>query len=308
MEHLVPVLQAIAPLAWVIFAFTALVIFKNDIRAVLGRIDEGEFFGQKLKLRKDLKKLEDSTAALNEETRELAPVENDVTDSTDEEKANAIINLILEQAAKSPKVALMMLWLELQRQALNGLAVRGMLRGRTTVPISHALGELRPYGFPANLEGSLELFGSVRNKIVHGGAATDDDALRALDSGMTILRALNSLPKEVNTIYHPGVDVFSDAACTKLIPGVKGVILEVTSPGGVMKTRRIFPTTRTHFQRGKEVAWEWNTGAQWPETWYRDPDTQEEKSAWGASAEFVGRHLDDIFRRYAAKVTEGQHE
>jgi hypothetical protein len=105
---------------------------------------------------------------------------------------------------------------------------------------------------------------------------------------------LNSLPIEVNRVYHPGVDVFSDAACTKPYPGVKGIILETTSPGGVIKTKQIFATTRTHFQKGEQVAWEWNNGRQWLEAWYRDPETQEIKVAWGACAEFIGRHVDDI--------------
>jgi hypothetical protein len=138
------------------------------------------------------------------------------------------------------------------------------------------------------------MFDHVRNKIIHGSAATDDDALRALDSGLAILRVLNTLPNEVNVVYHPGVEVFSDALGTKPIPDTKGIILETTSPGGAIKTFRIFPTTRTHFQKGKQVAWEWNMQKGWPAAWYRDPDTGAIREAWGSSAEFIGRHLDDI--------------
>jgi hypothetical protein len=116
----------------------------------------------------------------------------------------------------------------------------------------------------------------------------------AAKTGMTILRALNVLPNEVNVVYHPGVEIFSDAAATKPIPDAKGVILETTSPGGVMKTFRIFPTTRTHFQKGKQVAWEWSMQKGWPAAWYRDPDTGTITQAWVSSAEFIGRHLDDI--------------
>jgi hypothetical protein len=32
----------------------------------------------------------------------------------------------------------------------------------------------------------------------------------------------------------------------------------------------------------------------WAESWYRDPDTHEIKSAWGSSAEFIGRDLDNL--------------
>jgi hypothetical protein len=211
-----------------------------------------------------------------------------------EERFDATIKSILQQAASAPKVALMTLRAELEKQAQQGLATRGILRGRPVVSLSQALSELRQYGFPPNLQGSLELFDDVRNKIIHGVAATDDDALRALDSGMTILRALNALPNEVNVVYHPGVEIFSDTACTKPILDARGVILETTSPGGLMKTFRIFPTTRTHFQKGKQVAWEWDMHKVWPAAWYRDLDTGAIRPAWLGSAEFIGRHLDEI--------------
>ena len=301
MEHLMPILQgiapilqAVAPLAWVAFAFTALFVFKAEIKRAFGRLEEGEFFGQKVKLSKDLVKLEKLVAPLPNETLGLPAVERRLASVDQEEKFDATLKSILQQATTSPKVALMTLRAELEKQATYGLATRGLLRGRPVVPLRNALNELRQYGFPPNLQGSLELFDDVRNKIIHGAAATDGDALRALDSGMTILRALKILPNETNVVHHPGVEVFSDAACTKPISGVRGVILETTSPGGVTKSRRIYATTRTHFQKGKQLSWEWNTGKAWGETWYRDPDTGEIRSAWGGSAEFIGRHLDDI--------------
>jgi hypothetical protein len=183
---------------------------------------------------------------------------------------------------------------ELEKQAQQALATRGLLRGRPVVSLNQALGELRQYGLP-ELEASQKLFDDVRNKLVHGAAGTDDDALRALDSGITILRALNALPNEVNVVHNPRVEIFSDGMCTTPIPDAKGVILESTPPGGGMKTFRIFPTTRIHFQKGKRVAWEWNMQKVWPAAWYRDPDTGTITQAWDQAAEFIGRHLDEIF-------------
>ena len=294
MEHVAPILQAIASLAWAGFAFTALVVLKPEITRALGRLRKGEIFGQKFELGDELLKLENSAGAAAKEAQELPPEESRMSSVDQEEKFDVTISSILQQATSAPKIALMTLAAELEKQARQALATRGILRGRPVVSISQALSELRQYGFPPNLSGSLKLFDDVRNKIIHDAAATDDDALRALDSGMTILRALNALPNEVNVVYHPGVDVYSDSQCAKLIPDAKGVILETTSPGGVMKTFRIFPTTRTQFQKGKQVAWEWNMQKVWQAAWYRDPDTGAIKEAWGSSAEFVGRSLDDI--------------
>lgn len=269
-------------------------MFKPQINRALGRLRKGEILGQKFELGNELVKLENSVATAAKEAQELPPEESRMASADQEEKFDATIKSILQQATSAPKIALMTLGAELEKRAKQALATRGMLRGRPVVSVSQALSELHQYGFPPNLSGSLMLFDDVRNKIIHSAAATDDDALRALDSGMTILRALNALPNEVNVVYHPGVEIFSDATCTKPIPNAKGIILETTSPGGVMKTFRIFPTTRTHFQKGKQVAWEWNMQEGWSAAWYRDPDTGAIREAWNSSLEFIGRHLDDI--------------
>lgn len=292
MEHLAAILQAIASLAWVAFAFTGLIMFKPEITRALVSLKRGKFFGQEVEFELDM--LAKSAAATAKEVLELPTDVCSVEGTVQDDELDATIKSIIREAARSPKVALMTLSAELERQTIRGLATRGMLRGRPFVPLGHAFNELRQYGLPPNLQGSLELFSGVRNKVIHGGTATDDDALRALDSGMTILRALNALPNEINVVDHPGVEVFSNAECTELIPDIKGIIMETTSPGGVTKTKNIYATTRTGFQKGKRLTWEWNTGRGWGPAWYRDPETGEIKSAWGASAEFIGRHLDEI--------------
>ena len=191
------------------------------------------------------------------------------------------------------KAALLIQSARLEDEARRALAIRGLLRGRPFVSLSQSLSELEPHGFPRNLSEVAKLFSDVRNSIAHARPATDDETVRALNLGNTILGAIKALPNEINVVHHPGVEVFVDPTCTNRIPDARGVILETTSPDGV-KTFRIFPTTRSHFQKGKQVAWEWSMEKVWPAAWYRDPDTDEIKEAWGSSAEFVGRHLDDI--------------
>lgn len=287
------ILQAIGAIGWACLPFTVLFVFKTEIIRAFSRLRKGEFLGLKFEL-DELEKSADATAM--EVSTYVGPVpleENRV--ARGEEKFDATIKSILQQATSAPKVALIVLRAELEREARQALAARGMLGGRLAVSVSQALSELHQYGFPPNLSGSLKLFNDVSNSIIHGKTdATDDDVLRALDSGISILRSLNALPNEVHVVYQPGVEIFSDAAGTQPILDAKGVILENTSPGGVTKTFQIFPTTRTHFQKGKKVAWEWNMQKNWPAAWYRDPDTGVIKVAWGSSAEFIGRHLDDI--------------
>ncbi len=296
-SNIAPILQAVASVAWAAFAFTALFVLRPAIINAMGRLSKAELFGQKIELREELEALQASASAA---TFEVGVGDMQVSAAAmqqfdeKEEKFDAAVTAILNQAKVAPKLALIALAAELEKQARQGLAVRGLLNDRRNVPIAKALGELGQYGFPPNLAGSVRLFMDVRNKIVHGETATDDDALSALDSGLTILRALDALPKETNIIHHPGVDIFSDKDCRIRIVDAKGVILETISAGGVIKSFRIFPTTRTHFKKGKAVAWEWNMQKIWGKAWYKDLESGVIKDAWDSSAEFVGRHLDEV--------------
>jgi len=201
---------------------------------------------------------------------------------------------VIEIAAQSPSAALLALGAEIEREVRELLASLGLLLGRTSVPLQQALAELSTYGLPKHLPGSLELFWDVRNKLVHGRTSSPDDVLRAIDSGVAILKALYAIPRETNIVYHPGVTVYADEKCMKPISDAKGLILETQSPSGVSVHRRIYPTTKTDYEKGKRVAWEWSDRHRFGEAWYKDPDTGETKYAWTSSMEFVGRHLDQL--------------
>jgi hypothetical protein len=42
------------------------------------------------------------------------------------------------------------------------------------------------------------------------------------------------------------------------------------------------------------VTWSWDMSNVWPESWYRDPETDTIEYAWTGSAEFAGRPLDEL--------------
>lgn len=292
MEHVAPIISSLASLLWVIFAFSALFMFRSEIISFANRFRKGRLFGQELELSEDLQKLESAAKAAAEEVSgsEIKYSEKENNDSY--KYLSSQINLIIELAASSPKAALLQLRGELEKAIWNAVAIRGLAKGRSDIPASRALQELVQYGFPKNMVGSIERFFEVHNKIMHGRGATDDEVLQAIDSGLTIIKALQMLPGETNVVYHPGVDIFSDSACQHRYDIGRGVILETTSPGGARKSFRIFPTTRTHFEKGKQVAWEWSMDRKWGEAWYRDPDNSEIKLAWSSSAEFIGRNIE----------------
>ncbi len=294
MASFAQLLQAIAALLWPVFAFFALWTLRPQVRDLLSRLKKGKLLGQEIELGESLAKLEMSAVAAQSEVARLPAGEQQRSGEDDRRQEASAIERVLTMSAQSPKAALLLLASELEREVRQLLASLGLLRGRRSVPIQQAIAELDAYGLPKHVPSSLRLFWDIRSRLVHGHQASEADTLSAIDSGIAILRALNAVPHEINVVYHPGVAVFTDAACTQQLQGVKGVILETTSPGGARKAHRIFPTTRSHFARGMRVSWEWSDQNTFGEAWYRTPDVGEIKLAWSSSMEFVGRNLDEL--------------
>lgn len=294
MSELAELLNAIASLLWPVLVFVALLIFRDEIAGLVGRIRKGKFLGQELELSDELVKLQITAAEASEEVASLPPpaIEPDTKEQTAEEDP---VKGIIEEAARSPKAALMLLAAEVEKEARRTLASVGKLQGSRPMTLVQTINELDShYGLPKHVSSSLRLFWDTRNKIVHGSESDDRNVFSAIDSGVTILRTLQALPRETNWVHHEGVPIYSDPECTNEIKGVKGIILKTSSSSGARTFFRIFPSTRTHFKKGKRVAWEWSFEKKWDDAWYRDPDTNEMERAWNSSAEFIGRNLDDV--------------
>lgn len=294
MKDIAELLKAIAALLWPLGALFALYIFKPQIRDLLVRLKRGKLLGQEIELNESLARLDETAIAVESEVASLPPTQTQLSIIHERQESDTISH-VLSLSAQSPKASLLVLASEMERELRQLLASLGLLSGARHMPFQQAIEVLNDRGgLPRHVTSSIKLFRDVRNRLVHGLAANPDDILRAIDSGVTILRSLQAIPHETNIVYHPGVPVFYDAQCEKPIDGVKGVILQTESPGGASKMFRIFSTTRTHFQKGRKVAWEWSNEHVFGQAWYRDPDTNEIKNAWTSSMEFIGRHLEDV--------------
>jgi hypothetical protein len=189
----------------------------------------------------------------------------------------------------------MRLTLEIDRELRKLLAVTGALSKYQGQSLPEAVDLLNNLKLPRELKDTVSQFWSLRNFVVHGQSSGEQLALRALDYGLRILRLVRSIPRHSYVVYKSGITLYKDRTATRPRDDVRGVILETLSPDGQSQGRHIFPTTKA-YTPGESVSWEWNLKNRkgWDETWYRDPDTMEIKSAWGESLEFVGRDLDDI--------------
>lgn len=296
-EGVADILNGVAAVLWPIVLALIVILFRREIISLARRIRRGSAFGAEAEFELELSALHHEVNKAKEETG------IDVGTETAEETGSAVTaepqrqsgtslieevrHSVLAETSRSPRLGLMLLSAEVDKLAGRIALSTGHLERPTL------RGQLDVWGaqLPPHTSAAFRLFSHVRNRIVHGRNADEAEILSAIDSGLALYDALASIPIEQNVVAHPGVDLFGDAAGTKLLEG-KGLIIETTHQGS--KAFRIFPTTKTHFKIGMRLTWEWNMSRIWGEAWYRDPDTAEVKQAWNSSAEFVGRDLDQI--------------
>ena len=288
-------ITAISSVLWPLIIASAIYAFRIELRSLLRRlshIKKGKVFGQEFELEEKLDQLQEATEQVEKEitTTLKTPLELERSEPTEQ-----LEEQLLRDASKSPKVTLMLLAAELDKRIQRLLAASGWQQNIKGGSTSAAIEQLRAQGsLPEHVSGSVKLFQEVRNKIVHGKIADDQDILRAIDSGFTLLRAIESIPLESNTVHRTNLPFYSDPECVHLVSAATAIILETVSPGGSQKSYRVFPTTRSHFEIGQRVAWEWNPTKTWGPSWYKNPDTAVGTMAWHSCAEFIGRHLDDL--------------
>jgi hypothetical protein len=291
------IIKALASIAWVAFAFVALFTFKEEIKSSFARLRKGKLFGQEIELRDELDQLQSSVQRTEIEARAAAVQSQSTATPPPASTEGGPAEKVILEAARSPRAALLLLGAELEKTMARIFASSGWTgpQGKP-FPLGPGVRKLQEQqSLPSHVGGSLQLFLDVRNKIIHGGAAVEDaEIIRAIDSGLVLLRALNAIPLEQNRVHAANISIFSDPVCTEPFPKGTGVLLETISPGGASTSFRIFPTLKTDYETGRLVAWEWSMDHIWGQAWYRDPATGEIKNAWNSSAEFCGRHLDEI--------------
>jgi hypothetical protein len=201
----------------------------RDVLQRLSQIRKGKLFGQEFELDEKLDQLKEATEKAQEEVAVVEqPRQQPPSTGSDTEKLE---ERLLHDARTSPKITLMLLSAEIERRLRQLLAATGWQQNIKSAPITNAIEQLRTQGsLPEHVIGSARLFQEVRNRLVHGRVATDDEIIRAIDSGLSLLKAVDSIPAEVNTVHRVEVPLYSDPACTNLIADGKGIMLETTSP------------------------------------------------------------------------------
>ena len=273
---------------WPIIALIIFIVLKKDIKELLHRIKKGTILGNDFEL----------TSQINELYNNVEDIKNEAPVITKPEKIElqTIQDDILKETEKDPKLGLISLAKKLEKECSNLMYQTGWHTLTKHIQIKNSFSYLSENGIiPTNTLSSVNLFLEVRNKIIHENEEVKtDEILRVIDIGLTLLKTIQSIPREINIVYKTNIELYLDKNLTQKSQKGQGIMLTTYSPGRSIKTYRIFPTTKTHFIEGQKVAWEWSFDNIWDECFYKDPVTNEVKSAWGSSAEFIGRTIEDL--------------
>ena len=202
-------IQAMASLAWPALVLVLIILFVKDIKALLPRVSSAEALGVKVKLTKQLDRL--ATAA------ELLPIgrgSRPLRAGRGLRVLQADSPYLLstfggsDQRDASPKETMMQVAARIEDHLRWALERTGVPADTVAMkPWPEVLRLLRERGtLPATVLDSAAAFREVRNEIVHGRGADEDDEIRAVDIGVRILDAIRGLPGAEDPFEKPRMD------------------------------------------------------------------------------------------------------
>lgn len=286
-------IRAVAELAkalqWPLVALIISLFFRGDIRKLLGRVRRGKMLGAEVELGDALDKLEAGTAKDAPQVPPAIP-EHRIPEEADLDRAEPedAEQFVLRQAAISPRAALMLLSADIERELRELLTSRGQMPGysytspREAIAVLFELGEVSP-----DTVANVSQFWKVRNLIIHGREGEEGDILRAIDSGLVILRTLKALPRRVVKVIHPDLTVYSDSDGKQPTDGTWGVMVETTNPLSPDRkpVRSVLPSFHPYLRPGGQVYVVRLVGQRLPAAWFRHPETGNMEKAWDEGIE-----------------------
>jgi len=285
MENTIKLIEAISTILWPITTLIIIFIFKSSIAKLIARIQKGKVLGNEFEFGTEVRKFESSVNKAKEEN----PY------SFEFEKDDKYVD-ILNKSVENPEIGILMVSAELERKIKQIFALTGLSNSHSHNSLIQSFDILEKSGYVTkNTINSLKIFRELRNKIAHGiTIEKSNNIVGMLDTGIGLLKIVDSIPHEKNFVYKFDVPIFKDENCTIPYEKGKAIILESHSSNGVNKFKRVFPTMQTNYKIGMQLTWEWSFKNKWDEAFYIDPDTKEKKPAWSSSAEYIGRDVKKV--------------
>ena len=203
-KELADLISAFAALMWPVAALTIVGWFRPEIQTVLSRIRKGKFLGQEIELDELQAKTAEAEATeptvVNISGAGSTSAAGSVSAEGDHKEAAADAGLanaeeeieeVLREASRSPRIGLMLLSAKMERAARELASEITVAVSRPNMSLSMLIRQLvEAEQLTREDAAALGLFNQVRNRIVHGHDAEDDEIARAINSGTRLLRIL----------------------------------------------------------------------------------------------------------------------
>lgn len=207
-------------------------------------------------------------------------------------RADDVIDRILSEADRSPKVGLRLMDAELEQESRRLLAGSGWAQGRHDWKLRAAIDRLFELGVvSASVHTSLDVLEKTREALDAGHSVGRDEVLRALDVGIFTYRALAAVPRERHYVVDAKIPVFLDPEGRHVVEGVSGVRIRSVGPRPRSPRDAVFLTRGVEYVVGSEVTWLWGSEVLGP-AWYLDVESGTYMTA--SSVEFRGVALDNV--------------
>jgi len=277
------IMSAVASVLWPIVVALAFILFRSQIVSLIKRMRKGSLLGAEAEFdQEELQILNREVVRASEEVAEAPGLDADhLPVQEPETESDRIRSRALDESARSPRLGLMFISSQIDRLVRKIAAHSGFSQ-------RHSLGEQIENwssSLPQSSLAAYKTFSQVRNRIVHGRSATDEEVLSAIDSGMTLYTALASMPIPTNKVISVNMPIFSDQNGRIRADG-SGIAIE-TRKGNYVNIE-IVPTLRQDYQPGMLVTMDYNFSKVWGPTWRQDNVTGTFVQIWEEAVEFVG--------------------
>lgn len=226
---------AISHLLWPVAFIVCVFIFKNEISEILKRIKKGKILGQELELEREISEFKSATEIASQSIPVFKKIINKDLDVD--------IQNILSKAAEDPKIGILLLAIQIEKEILEIAASTGHLSIFLGKPISKTFELLVENNLISkDILASVRIFWDLRNQIIHGRNVDDKNLIQVLDIGVTLLKTLKAIPHYKHFVYKENIPLYSDEKLKHIRIDVVGIIVENVSPNGLERFNQIFPT------------------------------------------------------------------
>jgi hypothetical protein len=202
-KELADLISAFAALMWPVAVLTIVGWFRPEIQTAMARIRKGKFLGQEIELDELRAKTEEAEAtepalvaisgAASTTAAGALSAEGGHNDAAARDIPNAETEIeeVLREASRSPRLGLMLLSAKMERAARELASEFAEGTSRMNLSLGALIRRLvEVEQLTREDAAALGLFNQVRNRIVHGHDAEENEIARAIDSGTRLLRIL----------------------------------------------------------------------------------------------------------------------